>query len=201
MAIIDISTGIIRGKLGNVVFEYREGTNYARKYTPKKPPPSENQKAHRQKYGQLQGLGSVWLGGLIKPYFLGDQKEQCAYRQFIRYNWPLWDKAVPAWTQALPFWGYGDPPALAVDSKTLAGYVAADLFPPPPLSLSGSYPRFLKIHGDNLNWEDIPEYTTLPDRHRAILPDAGGYEAGTWNLLCWYTGEPGGPPVTDPVRG
>jgi hypothetical protein len=201
MAIIDISTGIIRGKLGAIVFEYRMGTNYARKYSPKKPPPTERQAAHRKLYAQLQGLGSIWLGDLIKPYFLGDQKEQCAYRQFIKYNWPIWDKAVPAWTTALPFWGYGTPPTLTVDAVSIAGYITADLFPPPPFSVSGVSPRFLQIRRDNLNWVDVPDYTTLTDRHRAILPDADGYNNGEWNLLCWYTAVAGDQPVTDPVRG
>jgi hypothetical protein len=81
MAIIDITTGIIRGKLGNIVFEYRMGTNYARKYVDRKPPPSANQAAHRKLYAQLQGLGSLWLAGLIKPYYLGDQTQKCAYRE------------------------------------------------------------------------------------------------------------------------
>jgi hypothetical protein len=201
MAIIDLSTGIIRGKLGNIVFEYRLGTNYARKYVDKKPPPSESQKAHRKLYAQLQGLGSIWLADLIKPYFLGDQSQQCAYRQFIKYNWPRWVKTVPAWTIALPFWGYGDPPAMAVDIVSVTDNVKVDLFPPAPFSVSGSTPHFLQILKENLNWITITGYETLPDRHRVILPDAGGYKAGAWNMLAWYSGAGSLSPITDPVRG
>jgi hypothetical protein len=201
MAIIDISTGIIRGKLGNIVFEYRMGTNYARKYVDKKPPPSENQAAHRRLYAQLQGLGSLWLADLIKPYFLGDQTQKCAYREFIKYNWPLWDKAVPAWTTALPFWDYGDPPALAVDTVSVTGNVIVDLFPPAPLAVSDCAPRFLQVLKENLNWKDIKDYQTLPDRYRAVLPDSAGYLAGEWNMLAWCSGQGNQTPITDPVRG
>jgi hypothetical protein len=201
LAIIDISTGIIRGKVGEIVFEYRAGTNYAREYAPKKPPPSDKQKAHQKVYGQLQGLGSIWLSGLIKPYFLGDPKEQCAYREFIRYNWASWDRKVPAWTVALPFWGYGSPPVLAVYADMAAGTVTADLFPPLPFSLSALSPRFTRIRRDNLNWVDVPDYQTLADRHRVTLPDAEGYAAGSWNFLCWYTYTGGASPAADPVRG
>jgi hypothetical protein len=201
MAIIDISTGIIRGKLGNIVFEYRMGTNYARKYVDKKPPPSANQTAHRKLYAQLQGLGSIWLADLIKPYFLGDQSEKCAYREFIKYNWPRWVKTVPAWTIALPFWGYGDPPALAVDTVSVTGNVIVDLFPPPPLGVSVCTPHFLQVLKENLNWKNITDYETLPDRHRATLPDAAGYLAGDWNMLAWYSEAEYTKPSTDPVRG
>jgi hypothetical protein len=201
MAIIDWNTGIIRGKLGGIVFEYRAGTNYARKYVDRKPPPSERQAAHRKKYAQLQGLGSVWLYGLIKPYFLGDQKEQCAYREFIRYNWPIWDKKAPAWKAALPFWGYGSPPALSVDADPETGMVQADMFPPPPFSLSALSPRFMRVRGDNLNWVDVPDYQTLADRHRITVPDCEGYLSGEWNLLCWYCPAGSDTPAADPVRG
>ena len=201
MAIIDINTGIIRGKLGNIVFSYRMGTNYARRHVPTKPPPTPAQAAHRRLYAQLQGLGSLWLADLIKPYFLGDQTQQCAYRQFIKYNWPIWDKQSPAWVMALPFWGYGDPPVLDVRPGPVAGEVTADMFPPPPLSVSGCAPRFLKVQGGDLNFIDIPGYQTMSDRHRVILPDAAGYSAGSWNLLAWYTAPLGGSPITNPVRG
>jgi hypothetical protein len=201
MAIIDISTGIIRGKLGNIVFEYRMGTNYARKYVDKKPPPSENQTAHRKLYAQLQGLGSLWLADLIKPYFLGDQTQKCAYREFIKYNWPRWDRIVPAWTIALPFWGYGDPPVMAVDSVSVTGNVIVDLFPPPPLGLVDCTPHFLQVLKVNLNWVAIPDYETLSDRYRVMLPGAAGYNAGEWNMLAWVSGPSGNTPLADPVRG
>jgi hypothetical protein len=170
MAIIDLSTGIIRGKLGNIVFEYRMGTNYARKYVDKKPPPSEKQKAHRRLYAQLQGLGSIWLYDLIKPYFLGDQTQQCAYREFIKYNWARWDKIEPVWTIALPFWNHGDPPVMSIDTVSVTGNVIVDLYPPAPFSVSASTPHFLQVLKENLNWIDITVYDTLPDRHRVILP-------------------------------
>jgi hypothetical protein len=201
MAIIELSTGIIRGKLGSIVFEYRMGTNYARKYVAKKPPPSDNQTAHRKRYAQLQGLGSIWLADLIKPYFLGDQTQQCAYRQFIKYNWARWDKIVPAWIIALPFWGYGDPPVLAADTVSVTGSVVIDLYPPPSLGLSACTPHFLQILKVNLNWIAITDYETLPDRHRVILPGSTAYQAGDWNMLAWYSGADGQTPVTDPVRG
>ncbi|MDR3140030.1 MAG: hypothetical protein LBT95_10240 [Treponema sp.] len=201
MAIIDINTGIIRGKLGSIVFEYRMGTNYARKYVKKKSPPSAKQKAHQKLYAQLQGLGSIWLNGLIKPYFVGDQTQQCAYREFIKYNWPRWDKIVPAWTVALPFWGYGNPPVVATDAVSVPGNVVVDLFPPPPLALSACTPHFFQILKENLNWKSIPGYVTLPDRFRVILPGSDGYNSGDWNMLAWLSGQPGGVPVTDPVRG
>jgi hypothetical protein len=201
MAIIDISTGIIRGKLGNIVFEYRMGTNYARRYVAAKPPPSAAQAAHRALYAQLQGLGSVWLEGLIKPYFLGDPSQQCAYRQFIKYNWPLWNKRVPAWTVALPFWGYKTTPTLEVRPDPDAGTITADLFPPPAFDLAGCSPRFFRILAENLNYVEIPRYQTLSDRHRVILPDAAGYSNGSWNLLAWYTPPGGETPITNPVRG
>jgi hypothetical protein len=201
MAIIDINTGIIRGKLGGIVFEYRMGTNYARKYVDKKPPPSENQVAHRKLYAQLQGLGSLWLADLIKPYFLGDPAQKCAYREFIKYNWPRWDKIVPAWTIALPFWGYGDPPVMAIDSVSVTGNVLVDLFPPPPLGLSDCTPRFLQILKVNLNWVDLAGYETLSDRYRVVLPGAAAYAAGDWNMLAWLTGPAGPAPLGDPVRG
>jgi hypothetical protein len=201
MAIIDINTGIIRGKLGNIVFEYRMGTNYARKYVATKPPPSAKQAAHRKLYAQLQGLGSLWLADLIKPFFLGDQTQQCAYREFIKYNWPRWDKALPAWTIALPFWGYGDPPLMAVDPVSVTGNVIVDLFPPPPLGLSGCTPHFKQILKSNLNWIDKTNFETLPDRHRLIVPGSADYIAGNWNMLAWYSGQGGTAPITDPVRG
>jgi hypothetical protein len=201
MAIIDISTGIIRGKLGNMVFEYRMGTNYARKYVAKKPPPSAKQKAHQKLYAQLQGLGSIWLADLIKPYFLGDQTQQCAYRQFIKYNWPLWDKTVPAWTIALPFWGYGNPPVMDIDHVSVTGNVIVDLYPPPPFSLSACAPHFLQVLKENLNWKVLPAYDTLPDRYRVILPDSAGYNAGEWNMLAWVSGSADQTPITNPVRG
>jgi hypothetical protein len=201
MAIIDTTTGIIRGKLGNIVFEYRMGTNYARKYVPKKPPPSENQVAHQKLYAQLQGLGSIWLADLIKPYFLGDQTRQCAYRQFIKYNWARWDKTVPAWSVALPFWGYGDPPVMSVDPVLVTGNVIVDLFPPPPLEVSVCVPHFLQILKSNLNWITVTNYETLPDRHRVILSGSADYISGAWNILAWYSGHGDQTPVTDPVRG
>jgi hypothetical protein len=201
MAIIDLSTGIIRGKLGNIVFEYRMGTNYARKYVAKSPPPSEKLKAHRKLFAQLQHLGSIWLAGLIKPYYTGDLTNTCAYRQFIKYNWPRWDKIVPAWTIALPFWGYAAAPVMAVSADEAADTVTVDLFPPQPSGLSGSVPHFLQIRKDNLNWMDVPDYQTLSDRHRVIISGAAAYKAGDWNMLCWYSEPQGGPPITDPVRG
>lgn len=201
MAIIDVTTGIIRGKLGNLVFEYRMGTNYARKYVERKAPPSERQIAHRKLYAQLQGLGSLWLADLIKPYFLGDPAQQSPYRQFIKYNWARWDKIIPAWTIAVPFWGYGDPPVMAIDSVSVTGNVIIDLFPPPSVSLSDTTPHFMRILKKDLNWVNIPGYETLPDRHRVILPDADGYKAGDWNMLAWYSGCGESPPISDPVRG
>jgi hypothetical protein len=201
VAIIDITTGIIRGKLGNIVFSYRMGTNYARRHVPKKPPPSPAQTSHRKLYAQLQGLGSVWLNGLIKPFYQGDQSQECAYRQFIKYNWPRWDKQDPAWSIALPFWGYGDPPAMNVIADPASGGVTVDLFPPAPLGVGGCSPRMFQILRENFNWKVINSYTTLPDRHRAILPDAAGYSSGSWNLLAWYTAPGGDAPITDPVRG
>jgi hypothetical protein len=201
MAIIDVSTGIIRGKLGALVFEYRMGTNYARKYVERKPSSSEKQKAHQRLYAQLQGLGSLWLADLIKPYFLGDKTQQSPYRQFIKYNWTRWDKIVPAWTVALPFWGYGDPPVMTIDRVSVTGNVIVDLFPPPPRGLSDCTPHFFQILKKDLNWVTIPGYETLPDRHRVILPDAEGYQAGAWNMLAWYSGPEGSPPIADPVRG
>jgi hypothetical protein len=125
----------------------------------------------------------------------------CAYRQFIKYNWPLWDKQVPAWRMALPFWGYGDPPVLNAIPDTVSGVVTADLFPPPPLAVSACSPQFMRVQGSDQNWIDIPGYQTLTDRHRVILPDAAGYSAGSWNLLAWYNDPIGGGPITDPVRG
>jgi hypothetical protein len=201
MAIIDINTGIIRGKLGGMVFEYRMGTNYARKYVERKPPPSANQIAHQKLYAQLQGLGSIWLADLIKPYFLGDQTQQCAYRQFIKYNWPRWDKTVPAWTIALPFWGYGDPPVMAIDSVSVTGNVIVDLYPPPPLAVSACTPCFLQVLKENLNWKILPDYETLSDRYRVTVPDSAGYAAGTWNMLAWVSGPDSRVPLGDPVRG
>jgi hypothetical protein len=187
--------------LGGIVFEYRMGTNYARKYVAKKPPPSENQKAHRKLYAQLQGLGSIWLSGLIKPYFLGDPTQKCAYREFIKYNWPRWDKIVPAWTIALPFWGYGEPPVMVMDTVSVTGNVTVDLFPPSSLDLSGCTPHFLQVLRKDLNWVNITEYQTLPDRHRVILPNSDGYINGDWNMLSWYSGAAYTVPVGDPVRG
>jgi hypothetical protein len=201
MAIIDMNTGIIRGKLGNMVFEYRMGTNYARKYVEKKVPPSEKQKAHQRLYAQLQGLGSLWLADLIKPYYVGDQTQHCAYREFIKYNWPRWDKIVPAWTIALPFWGYGDPPVMTVDAVSVTGYVTVDLYPPPPLGLSDCTPHFFQVLKENLNWKAIPAYETLPDRFRVVLPDSEGYQGGDWNMLAWFSGQGSERPLADPVRG
>jgi hypothetical protein len=201
MAIIDLDTGIIRGKLGALVFEYRMGVNYARKYVERQPSPSAKLRAHQKLFAQLQGLGSIWLYDLIKPYYLGDQTQKCAYREFIKYNWRRWDKIIPAWTIALPFWGYGDPPVMAVDTVSVTGNVIVDLFPPAPFSVSASTPHFLQVLKENLNWIDIPVYTTLPDRHRVILPGSEDYKAGAWNMLAWYSGTGASPPITDPVRG
>jgi hypothetical protein len=201
MAIIDLNTGIIRGKLGAMVFEYRLGTNYARKYVEKRVPPSEKQVAHRRQYAQLQGLGSIWLRDLISPYYTGDLTQHKPYQQFIKYNWARWDKVVPAWTIALPFWGYGDPPVLAVDAVSITGNVTVDLFPPSPFSVSACAPHFLRVLREDLNWIDIPDYITLPDRHRVILADAEGYKAGAWNMLAWYSAQNDNKPLADPVRG
>ncbi|MDR2759792.1 MAG: hypothetical protein LBB78_10485 [Spirochaetaceae bacterium] len=201
MAIIEVSTGIIRGKLGNIVFIYRMGTNYAQKYVAHKPPATEKQAAHRRLYAQLQGLGSLWLRDLIKPNYSGDPALQSPYRQFIKYNWAHWDKVVSAWTVALPFWGYGIPPVMVVDAESVTGNVIVDLFPPAPLSLSDCAPRFMRVLKQDLNWVDIPAYETLPDQHRVILPDAPGYKAGAWNMMAWYTGPADQKPLADPIRG
>jgi hypothetical protein len=58
-----------------------------------------------------------------------------------------------------------------------------------------------RVLREDLNWKIIPEYTTLPDRHRVILPDAEGYKAGAWNMLAWYSGPDSPVPLADPVRG
>jgi hypothetical protein len=201
MAIIDITTGIIRGKLGNIVFCERMGTNYARKYVKTPNHSSEKQVAHRRLYAQLQGLGSLWLRDLIKPYFQGDPLQVSAYRQFIKYNWHQWDKIVPAWTVALPFWGYGNPAIVAITPDMVSGNVIIDLFPPSPFSLSACSPHFLQVLKRDLNFVHIPNYQTLPDRHRVTVPDCAGYLSGNWNMLVWYNGQTDQVPITDPARG
>jgi hypothetical protein len=177
------------------------GTNYARRHVPTKPPATAAQAAHRQLYAQLQGLGSLWLADLIKPYFRGDQTRQCAYRQFIKYNWPLWDKQVPAWKAALPFWGYKSTPVMEVAADSVSGAVTADLFPPLYMSAADCSPRFFQVLGANLNWVEITNYQTLPDRYRAVLPDAAGYLLGSWNFLAWHTVPGKADPLSNPVRG
>jgi hypothetical protein len=201
MAIIDITTGIIRGKLGNIVFCERMGTNYARKYVKNPNKPSAKQEAHRRLYAQLQGLGSIWLRDLIKPYFQGDPLMVSAYRQFIKYNWRHWDKIVPAWKIALPFWGYGEAAMMAINPDMVSGNVTVDLFPPAGVSLSACSPHFLQILKSDLNFVHVPDYETLPDRHRVTLADCAGYVSGAWNMLVWYNDQADITPITDPARG
>jgi hypothetical protein len=90
---------------------------------------------------------------------------------------------------------------MAVDAVSVTGNVTVDLFPPAPLGVSNCTPHFLQILKENLNWKDVKDYQTLPDRYRITLPDSEGYTAGKWNMLAWCSGEEYAVPVTDPVRG
>lgn len=116
MALINLQTGHMRGKIGGMVAEVRKGYNYVRQYAHQPNPRTPAQIIHRNKYAQLQGLGSQLLNPYINKYFSGDINTQIPYNRFIKYNWSIWDKQEKAWKMALPFWGYAD--ALTSETTT-----------------------------------------------------------------------------------
>jgi hypothetical protein len=113
MAIVDPETLNLRGRMGGIVYQTYNGLTYAHKYTRGRNPRTALQQAHRDLYGQLQLLGSVWLHPFIKQYRNSTILAGSAYRQFIHYNWGVWDKTTVAWKSALPFYGYT--PEITVD--------------------------------------------------------------------------------------
>jgi hypothetical protein len=191
MAIYDPKTGQLRGKVGQMVYEVnKEGTNYVRSYSPRRRKKTALQDAHFRLYGQLQGLGSIWNHTFIKPYYKGDPT-RCAYRQFIKHNWALWDKIVPAWTVALPFWGYAPAPKRWV---FVSAYHASLVTTVPAVSC---VPRIFKINSD-MTWEELAP-VVVGAGYRVEVSDVAGYRS-SWNFMLWFQDSESGMPCCDPVR-
>jgi hypothetical protein len=105
MAVVEKGGQIIRGRVGDLVFQYRWGTNYARRYVIPANPRTEAQSGHRKRFAEMQRVASLWNREFITPYFQGDRQKENPRNKFIKYNWAEWDKESPVWQSAVPFWG------------------------------------------------------------------------------------------------
>jgi hypothetical protein len=205
MAIVSGDGLVIRGKVGQVTFVYRKGTNFTRLNTDRRDAKSPAQLAQRGLYGQIQRLGSLWNRDFIAPYFQGNLSLESPYNRYIKYNWPLWDKSRPAWQCALPFWNVpltilffaallaGESP----DTATLAIMfdIPADLIPASP-ELYGFWTA-----GDAANFTKLtPRPVTAPGEQTFDFPVPAAAAELPLFCVCWLQASGTTRPLTMPAN-